>query len=91
MKSLRLALCVLLIAGVSSPALAAMGGGSSMGAASAAAKAGNAAAAGALSNIVSPESCSATCRGNGHNEASCRGTCRPGTCYYNTGRPFCIR
>src|ERR1700683_5260488 len=80
-KLMRLALCVALTAGISAPALAGMGGGSSTGATTAAAKGGNAAAAAALSNTVSRESCSATCRNNGHDDASCLGPCRPGTCY----------
>ena len=89
MKSLRLALCVLLVAGVSSPGVAAMGGASSIGATQVAAKSGNTSAANALSNTVSSASCVATCQRNGH--SNCQQTCRPGTCYYKSSSPFCIR
>jgi len=82
-----LAICVVLIG--AGPALAAMGGASSMSATQAAAKSGNTAAASALSNTVSSGSCVATCQRNGH--TNCQQTCRPGTCYYKAGNPFCIR
>jgi hypothetical protein len=80
------------LAGVgATSALAAMGGASSVSATTVAAHAGNAAATSALANTISSGSCASTCLSHGNPEASCRKSCRPGICYFQTGSPFCIK